>query len=403
MITLANAPGYKIVLNEFLKDIHSGTIKPGQIHTGYYEHLSSKLTGAVNEGLGGASFGADDYRNTLKAYLEQNVYAFSAAKSLTMLEEFRSYLTDEKGDVVNFGTFKNKVEAIDATYNAAYLETEYHSAIAAAQMAEKWETLKGFKALQYTTVGDANVRPEHVILDKLIIATDDPLLDKIYPPKDWGCRCSMIPASTNAIPTDRSQVKKIAKSLDTKPYFAKHVGKEKFVFDQAHPYYKIFGSTKLHELDALKHYNMPSVERIYDMQDLPVADFLPDKEAANSWWEQVSGDKHGSFSLKSADGLNITFDNKFRVHVLEQNNEDRFRYLHKLVEIIQNPDEVWANRMKGRIQQVYIKYYEGAPMVLQAEAGEGIRAATLFEAKKDGAVNFSSIANSRKGQLKLKK
>jgi len=84
-------------LNDFLKQVHTGELKPGSIQPDYYFNLAKKLTGAVAEGLGDKVFTSDDERNTLKAYFDHNIYAFSGAKSLVMLKEYNRLLLDDKG------------------------------------------------------------------------------------------------------------------------------------------------------------------------------------------------------------------------------------------------------------------------------------------------------------------
>ncbi|GJQ32626.1 MAG: hypothetical protein HBSAPP04_14650 [Ignavibacteriaceae bacterium] len=43
----------------------------------------------------------------------------------------------------------------------------------------------------YITVGDERTRKSHAALDGNVWRFDDPVWEKIFPPNDWGCRCSV--------------------------------------------------------------------------------------------------------------------------------------------------------------------------------------------------------------------
>ncbi len=56
---------------------------------------------------------------------------------------------------------------------------------------ERPAVAKAFPFWQYLTVADRNVRPEHAALHEKIFRADDPVWGRIYPPWDWGCRCTV--------------------------------------------------------------------------------------------------------------------------------------------------------------------------------------------------------------------
>lgn len=390
---------FESVINGFLKDIHSGKIKPGQVHADYYKAVSKRLADAVANGLGGNTFGAGDYRNTLKAFLDQNIYAFSGARSLYMLQQYNSFLTDADGKLLSEPQFISKVADITAIDNLSHLKTERNSAIASAQMAEKWQKMQAFETLEYRTVGDNRVRDEHKVLDRLTLRTDDQRWSTIYPPNGWNCRCTVVPGESTV--TETTEATNKVKAADIQPYFKRNVGQERLVYSDDHPYIKNIGTGKLRELDAVKNYAMQSPEKIYDMQDLPKFTELPDEAAAETWWRNMA--KGGSFDLKSVDGLQIAFDSDFKHHVLTQNTDDRYRIIMQLTDVLTNPDEVWANRIRGKLEMTYLKYYKEFPIVLGVEGDKSLRANTLYEAQRKGKLNYDAVKNLRKGVLKFKK
>ncbi|MBV7268384.1 phage minor head protein [Winogradskyella luteola] len=167
--------------------------------------------------------------------LKQNIYRFSAAKTYQELQKFNTYLVDEDGKERSFNDFKKLVLDKHPAYNLNYLQAEYQTAKASAQMAAKWQQFQRNKSrypnLRYKTVGDEHVRDDHRTLDGFTAAIDDKIWDRIYPPNDWRCRCYV--QQTDASVSDTKL------KLDfMKPEFSVNVGKTGVVFnDKAHPYY----------------------------------------------------------------------------------------------------------------------------------------------------------------------
>lgn len=390
------------VLNSLLKDVYEGNLADGQIPLSYYETTAQTFQKAVAEGLQGTVFPADDYRNTLKAYLEQNVYAFSAAKSFAMLEQMRGMLTDENGDVVSFSKFKQKVSGITQLFNKTWLETEYNSAIACAQMAEKWESLKGFDYLEYRTVGDDRVRDTHKALDKLVLKTSDSLWGTIYPPNGWNCRCTVVPASSNTIATTESEAIAKMQSAQIGAYFKQNVGTDKIVFNNGHPYFK--SMAKERELTATKNYAMKSVDKILLQPNLPKYNQLKDLDAAMDWWNKATNNT-GLLEVKTADGLSVELNDWFIKHIINRTGKDRYKYAHQVLPLLQEPDEVWSHFYEGKkLQNIYIKYYDGAAYAVAVRISGKVEFKTFYEySSSDKEFNMSAINNQRKGALKYKK
>lgn len=396
-------------MDSFLKDVYEGKLSPDSIDEDYYNNLADKLTKAAFEGLNtdnpvdGDSFTAEDGRNALKGFLDQNIYAFSGAKSLTVLEQYRALLTDEKGEIVSFAQFKAAVLSVDNLYNKTYLAAEYDSAIASAQMAQLWQGLQSFPMLQYRTTGGESVCPICGGMDNMILASDDPAWGTIYPPNHFGCRCTVIPAGGGDAATPRDDVKNIIKAAKVPPYFKRNVGVDKVIYSDNHPYFKNIPSGKESELDAVKNYGMRSGENIYATADLPDYTPLGSKGATNDWWAEMAGSQRGDIVVTGKDNLSVTLDNKFRIHVLEDNNDGRHRFLNLAPEIIKNPDEIWSNRIKGSLQQVYIKYYDKFPIVVAVDVEKQVTGVTMYEVQKGGKLNYDALKNMRKGVLKYKK
>ena len=391
------ADGDKPFDEGFIKKVFKGELKAGEVYPDYYFDVAKKLADAVAKGLGGSSFKATDYRNTLKAHLDHNIYAFSAAKSLAALEQYRSKLTDDTG-VVSYGKFRDAVTEVDVEFNDVHLQTEYNGAVASSQMADKWEKLQQHDMLEYRTVGDNRVRKTHKELDGKVFAKDDPIWNKIYPPNDWNCRCTVIPAKQGA----KSDNPATTATGEIKPYFQRNVGKSKVIYTADHPYFQNMTAKglKVSELSATKNYNMRTVDSIYNGKgELPELK-AKTQAAAEAWFNKTA--TGGKIKVQTKDGLNVDLDDAFFNKIIASNNTEyagRAVYAHKAPEVMQSPDEVWSNFHRNELQTTYIKYYQDKPyMVAVKDKGGNMQFETFHAADRSGV-----IEQKRSGVLKYRK
>ena len=172
--------------------------------------------------------------------LKTNVYQFSAAKSYTQMKSLTEALLDADGNLRTWGQFKQAAFEINNEQVVTWLEAEYNNAIAASQMASKWQDIEANKAhspyLQYVTVHDGRVRPAHAEMDGVIRLVDDAYWDFYLPPNGWRCRCTVKQMSEGTVtpseqlyfPTEK-EVPKI---------FRFNAGKTQQVFSSSHPYFE---------------------------------------------------------------------------------------------------------------------------------------------------------------------
>ncbi len=367
-------------LDDIAKQLFDEKMKSGSIHPGLYQETAGKLLGALDKGLGASSFEFTDNRNMLKAYLEQNIYAFSAAKSLTELKHFRSLLSDPDGNTRSFKEFRDAVYDAGYRFNKNWLATEYDNTIASAQMAHKWQNFvdTGVDVLEYSTIGDDRVRPEHALLDGMTLPISSPLWRKYYPPLDWACRCSVIPGNPANV-RDEVEAGRIAKSAGVPPLFQNNSGIDRVIFTDDHAYFNKIPK----ELDAVKNYGLKTVDQIYASGDLPIKIEQASESEYRAWWrDQKKVPGTDDILLKDKSGVKILFDSwetpgrshqfeHFKDHIIQKSNQERWKYAANFPDIVTAPDEVWSVRHGKKLSRYYIKYYDDNPYVVVAEESKG--------------------------------
>lgn len=168
--------------------------------------------------------------------LVRDTWSFSAAKNYQETRDLTLALKDTKGKLREFNEFKEVAESITDKYNQTWLRTEYDFAISASQSAARWSEFQREKdtipLVQFQTVDDDNVRPEHQLLHGLILHIDDPRLDALWTPLAWGCRCEWI-QSIGSI----SRASKEIPDVHIPEMFKTNLAKTGLIYPKNHPYY----------------------------------------------------------------------------------------------------------------------------------------------------------------------
>lgn len=338
-------------------------------------------------------WGYEDPSNLLTMYLRQNVYAFSAAKSLTQMQLFNELLTKTDGQLRSKAEFIAEVAKTGAEFNKQYLGVEYNSSIAQAQMAQVWQEIG--EVIEIRTMGDDRVRKWHAALDKVTFRKSDAVARRIWPPFDWECRCYAMPGLEKNV--KEYHAAGLIKEARIPDYFQSNSGITKTVFEDGHHYFKnAFRQTK--EYNAVDNYAMPTVKKLYVANDFPPARKQSEIEAMN-WWGNKTGDKE-YIDLKDVNGDSLRFDKRFKKHVMDDNADKRHTILSNFEDVVTAPDEVWSIRKKDRLITTYIRYYDNAPICVRVENG---RAFTMFAYEHEGKLNESGITAHRRGTLLYRK
>jgi SPP1 gp7 family putative phage head morphogenesis protein len=356
--------GFDSILSDIATQLYTAKANTGTIHPELYSRTADTLIQAVFSGMGGKEFGYDDPSNNLLIHLRHNVYAFSAAKSLTQMQAFNDLLTDKDGNLRTQAQFTAAVAATGAVFNKTHLTTEAESAVGKAQTAQDWNQYGDDDYLQVSTAGDKNVRPEHARMDGFTEKKSAKIWLKLIPPFAWKCRCRVIPGIASRASKDYS-VDNLVKEVGVTPYFQSNPGITRTVFDKSHPHFTNLkdGIKTISKLEWDTNYDMKTIGRIYtDVQPAPLTP-LADAEAADRWF--VEKQKDGKIEIKDIKGNTIALSKR----TFNAAKDDAYAYIHNAPSVLTSSDEVWSTPVKSAIQHTYIKYYEGAIQIIQAVDG----------------------------------
>lgn len=274
-------------ITKILEKLRNGKLKPEELNKKMIMQTVVELTKGAKKGfkqdLNSIDFDTPDYN--FLTQIKTNLFNFAGAKSYQHLTDLNNLLLDEKGKVIPFYKFRDKVEdyrsnamKVEKRYNERWLKSEYNNAIAQGQAARRWKDFEEdadiFPNLEYRTAGDDQVRYTHERLNKIILPLNHEFWDKYYPPNDWGCRCRARP--TDAEPTEESKVKKIT----VEGTFNNNVGKTGYMFPEKHPYYKTNEANKKAILERVSEFgrmenatNNLKVYNAYDLEKYDQIDF----------------------------------------------------------------------------------------------------------------------------------
>lgn len=190
-----------------------------------------------------SSFAQASMSESMRRQLQKSNYIFSGFKAFHETMEAFPSLLDENGNRKPFERFLKDAQTINETYNKNYLRAEYDFVHSSALMAAKWEEFAedGDRYhLQYRTVGDGKVRPEHAALDGITLPMSDPFWETYFPPNGWGCRCSVVQVRKSKYPATNGEeaLRRGEEALkrDAKGIFRFNPGKERKTMPDYNPY-----------------------------------------------------------------------------------------------------------------------------------------------------------------------
>lgn len=231
-------------IEDLINDVYNGIVTTDNLPENLYAATINKLTDAVVEGFGG---GLGDFNDLsadadLLRFYEHNIAVFSSAKTYQQVRDMSTAIFDKDGFKRPFSDFKKDAKEIFDLYNETWLRTEFDTSVNMAFSGRNWNDAIRDRDitpfLQYQTVGDQRVRPDHVELDNIVKHIDDPFWSTNYPPNGWNCRCIVLQLFPGQKP--ETSDKDLPPLDDIPPLFQMNPGKDKFIFNpKRHPYFNV--------------------------------------------------------------------------------------------------------------------------------------------------------------------
>ena len=355
----------------------------------------------------GFVYGVDD--PAMLTAFEQNLFRFSGSKTLAEVQQLNQ-LFRQAG---SFREFYELASERMKVFNKDWLQTEYNTAILTGEAAATYHRLMAqvdvFPYWEYRTAGDHLVRPEHALLDGLILPANDPRWKKIFPPNGWNCRCYIVPRLPHEF--DKSKLKQMRARADhyiNSPQFAKEkatgwgvnraAAGEVFTANQQ--YARKFPGKSSKKLQGLTP------------QDWGLQAYSNAKKAGEVSAPIYDGDAKAFYeALKEAQGVKVVQDYhnrplralkaNFEAHTTDQvkKRAHRAALLNSMAEALKEPDEVWLNGEKLE-NLIYIKYYKDKTIVARGIVGTNkLELISWFDLTEKKSV----LDRIRKGLLVLKK
>lgn len=229
-------------IENFLEGIYEGRITVKELPEDLYFAIADYLKKALYKGYGGNLKTVTGKNLELLQELRENIYLFSAAKTYQEVRYITDLLYDENGNIRSKTEFRDLGRESFATWNDAWGEAEYNTAIAQAQNAVKWGFIEAQKdvlpILRYITSGSDNVCEICAPLDGLTAPVDDDVWDSIMPCNHFGCLCVVEQLEEGEVTTNRDEiVEQVEQEMDD--LFKMNPGKDRVVFSDDHPYFDI--------------------------------------------------------------------------------------------------------------------------------------------------------------------
>lgn len=334
------------------------------------------------------------------AMIRANVFAFSHAKSLVQMKALTNLVVD-KERIRSFQDFEKEAAKIGTRYNRNYLEAEYQTVVASGQMGRRYMEVRAdkdvFPLLRWDAINDERTRKEHKRMDGITRPADDPFWKSYWPPLGYRCRCDVRQVRSGKVTPKANAYAKAKQTVNNKSPFIGNIAAQGEVFSTNHSY---FGGQKAFDLKP-NQYGLRPLDKIYSKGGLPTI-----KQGFNNqqeWKDHFAklyikhGGKDGRITITDKLDRPVQID----VDVIgTKHSKSRYHLGGSLLDVLQNPDEVYSNYHKGArdakklFGYKYIKYYDGKPVVAVVKPeGDQLKAQTIYD------VDVSQAGKDRKGIL----
>ena len=219
-----------------------------------------------------------------------------------------------------------------------------------------------------------------------------------WPPIGYGCRCDIRQLRSGRVTPIANAYALGKRTVNNKsPFIGNPIVKGE-VFGINHPY--LGGKISAFDMKP-SQYGLKPVDKIYSRSGLPpVKKGFSNQQEWKSYfadlYQQMNG-KDGNITLTDAMDRPI----QMSVDVIgPSHSKSRYHLGGALLDVLQNPDEVYSNYHKGRrdarkrFSYKYIKFYAGKPVVMVVKpSGKHMRVATIYDA------SLKQVGEDRRGIL----
>jgi SPP1 gp7 family putative phage head morphogenesis protein len=385
----AGAGSHPIKLNdETLNDrIISHAIEQGGFFPELFEFISDDLLTALTRKaaqLADLGFEYGYQSDAFRTAQELNIFQFSAAKSLAEVQRLNELYRESK----SFEDFYAKASAEVDVFNKTWQRTEWQTANLLNESAENYNRLNSktrlFPFWEYRTVGDDKVRKEHRDINGIILPTDDPRWQKIWPPNGWKCRCYVVArmrheVTDTQVAESRARVDAFFQTDEWKRAQASGFGVNRAsmpeVFAENQQYIRKFPNQASKLLKDVNYhsYGLKNYEtnRKAATTALPVYESKPADFVA---------------ALKQENGVSLATDYKGRTVEFDLTAKGDSQLLKAAYETLKLPDEVWINEGNTKVfdQIITLKYYTDKVMTVTSSIKGGkVYKVSRFEVAKE--------------------
>jgi len=240
-------------VQQLIDGIFNRVINAHHLPKGLYLATANVLLDGVNEGF------YDSPDTALLKHFEDNIYMFSGAKTFQQVQHISSLLYKSNLD---YKVFKEEALSVYKTYNEAYLESEYVTALTSGTNAKSYvEALDSnglFTRLKYTAVMDQHTSEICKRLNGIVLPIENPFWRTNTPPNHFNCRCFIekIDKYDEEPSTHGNKVKSASVYVEEhkQPQFNMNPAINKVIFKKDHPYFSV---PKQYKELAKKNFNLP--------------------------------------------------------------------------------------------------------------------------------------------------
>lgn len=138
----------------------------------------------------------------LHGHVQTKAFTVAGALKAGLLADLHEAIIAARADGQSIGQFRRAFDEIVARHGWSYhgqrgwrTRVIYDTNMTTSAMAGQWQqfqrTADTRPYLQYQTVGDGRVRPQHRAWQGIVLPLHHPFWSTHYPPNGWGCRCTV--------------------------------------------------------------------------------------------------------------------------------------------------------------------------------------------------------------------